>query len=382
VNSAVEAMKLGAEDYLTKPVNPDELLMLIARCIEFRRKDETIRQLQERLDERLGFEKMIGSSQAMLDVFEQARLAAQADCTVLVTGESGTGKELIAEALHHNSPRRNGPFMTVNMAAVPEHLVESELFGHVKGAFTGALAARTGRFEAAHTGTLFIDEIGDFALSSQAKLLRVLENHMVTPVGSNDDRQVDVRAIAATSRKIEEMVKDGRFREDLYYRLNVVTIHLPSLRERREDIPLLTAHFLKAFGTAHGKTELQIDPSLMDFLECFSWPGNVRQLRNVVENMVVLSRSNNLTIDNLPAQLEADPLIESGRIAGVTTSLVALQRSAVERALVECNGHRTRAAESLGISVRTLQRKLKAWGLEKADHRSVENHLQAAGHDH
>jgi DNA-binding NtrC family response regulator len=382
VNSAVEAMKLGAEDYLTKPVNPDELLMLISRCIEFHRKDETIRQLQERLDERLGFEKMIGSSQAMMDVFEQARLAAQADCTVLVTGESGTGKELVAEALHHNSPRRNGPFMTVNMAAVPEHLVESELFGHVKGAFTGALAARTGRFEASHGGTLFIDEIGDFALSSQAKLLRVLENHMVTPVGSNDDRQVDVRAIAATSRRLEEMVKDGGFREDLYYRLNVVTIHLPALRDRREDIPLLTAHFLKTFGAAHGKTELQLDPSLMDFLESFSWPGNVRQLRNVVENMVVLSRSNLLTIDNLPAQLEVDPLIESGRVPNGTTSLVALQRSAVERALVECNGHRTRAAESLGISVRTLQRKLKAWGLEKADHRSADHHLQAAGHDH
>src|SRR5438874_4022584 len=309
---------------------------------------------------------MVGSSGAILDVFEQARMAAQADCTVLVTGESGTGKELVAEALHHNSPRRNGPVMTVNMAAVPEHRVESELFGHVKGAFTGALAARTGRFEAAHCGTLFIDAIGDFALASQAKLLRVLENHMVTPVGSNDDRQVDVRAIAATSRRLEEMVKDGRFREDLYYRLNVVTIQLPALRERREDIPLLTAHFLKIFGGAHGKTDMQIDPSLMDFLETFTWPGNVRQLRNVVENMVVLSRGETLTPDNLPASLEIDPLLESGRIASGTTSLVALQRSAVEKALVECNGHRTRAAESLGISVRTLQRKLKAWGLEKS----------------
>jgi DNA-binding NtrC family response regulator len=382
VNSAVEAMKLGAEDYLTKPVNPDELLILIARCIEYHRKDETIRQLQERLDERLGFEKMIGSSRAILDVFEQARMAAQADCTVLVTGESGTGKELIAEALHHNSPRRNGPFMTVNMAAVPEHLVESELFGHVKGAFTGALAARTGRFEAAHGGTLFIDEIGDFALASQAKLLRVLENHTVTPVGSNDDKTVDVRAIAATSRRLEEMVKDGRFREDLYYRLNVVTIHLPALRERREDIPLLTAYFLKSFGAAHGKTELQIDPTLMDFLENFSWPGNVRQLRNVIENMVVLARSDNLTLENLPASLEVDPLLESARLLSGTTSLVALQRSAVEKALVECNGHRTRAAESLGISVRTLQRKLKAWGLEKVEHRGSDHHFHSAGKAH
>jgi len=271
----------------------------------------------------------------------------------------------VAEALHQNSPRRNGPFMTVNMAAVPEHLAESELFGHVKGAFTGALGARVGRFEAAHGGTLFIDEIGDFALSSQAKLLRVLENHVVTPVGSNDDKQVDVRAIAATSRKLEDMVKESRFREDLYYRLNVVTIHLPALRERREDIPLLTAHFLKTFSSQHGK-QLTIDPALMDFLESFSWPGNVRQLRNVVENMVVLARGELLTLENLPASLELDPLLESGRISAGTTSLVALQRSAVEKALVECNGHRTRAAESLGISVRTLQRKLKAWGLEKS----------------
>jgi DNA-binding NtrC family response regulator len=379
VNSAVEAMKLGAEDYLTKPVNPDELLILIARCIEFHRKDQTIRQLQERLDERLGFEKMIGSSGAILDVFEQARMAAQADCTVLVTGESGTGKELVAEALHHNSPRRHGPFMTVNMAAVPEHLVESELFGHVKGAFTGALAARTGRFEAAHMGTLFIDEIGDFALSSQAKLLRVLENHTITPVGSNDDKQVDVRAIAATSRKLEEMAKDGRFREDLYYRLNVVTIHLPALRERREDIGLLAMHFLKTFGAAHGKTDLQIDPSLMDFLENFYWPGNVRQLRNVIENMVVLARTDTLTLENLPASLEIDPLLERGQTSSGPTSLVALQRSAVERALVECNGHRTRAAESLGISVRTLQRKLKAWGLEKHEHRLPDTHFHGAG---
>jgi DNA-binding NtrC family response regulator len=378
VNSAVEAMKLGAEDYLTKPVNPDELLILVARCLELRRKDETIRQLQERLDERLGFEKMIGSSRAILDVFEQARMAAQADCTVLVTGESGTGKELVAEALHQNSPRRNGPFMTVNMAAVPEHLVESELFGHVKGAFTGALAARTGRFEAAHCGTLFIDEIGDFALASQAKLLRVLENHTVTPVGSNDDKVVDVRAIAATSRNLEQMVKDGRFREDLYYRLNVVTIHLPALRERREDIPLLAAYFLKSFGEQHAKTQLEIDPSLMDFLESFAWPGNVRQLRNVVENMVVLARGNTLTLDNLPASLEFDPLLESERMNSGPTSLVALQRSAVEKALVECNGHRTRAAESLGISVRTLQRKLKAWGIDKPERGAPSGHLHGA----
>ena len=367
VNTAVEAMKLGAEDYLTKPVNPEELLILIGRCFEMHTKDETIRQLQERLDERLGFEQIVGSSRVILEVFDQARRAARADCTVLVTGESGTGKELIAEALHQNSPRKAGPFVTVNMAAVPEHLVESELFGHVKGAFTGAMAARIGRFEAAHTGTLFIDEIGDFALASQAKLLRVLENHTITPIGSNDDKQVDVRVVAATSRCLEDMVKAHEFREDLYYRLNVVTIHLPPLRQRPEDIPLLVAAFLKTLGEAYSKPDLQVDPVLMHYLETYSWPGNVRQLRNTVESMVVLARSKTLTLEDVPATLESDPLIANGRCVAPGQSLKDLQRAAMEKALAEFNGNRTRAAEALGISVRTLQRKLKTWGMETSE---------------
>lgn len=365
VTSAVEAMKLGADDYLTKPVNPDELLIQIARCFESHRKDVTIRNLQERLDERLGFEKIIGQSDAIMEVMEQARLAAQADCTVLITGESGTGKELIAEALHQNGARKNGPFITVNMAAVPEQLVESELFGHVKGAFTGAMAARVGRFEAAHHGTLFIDEIGDFALASQAKLLRVLENHTITPIGGNDDKQVDVRAVAATSRNIEDMIRNNLFREDLYYRLNVVTIHLPPLRERPEDIPLLATHFLRLFAKEHNKPNIEMDGSLIHFLQNFSWPGNIRQLRNAIENMVVLAPGDRLTVDNLPPKLSADPLQDHQKVQISTNSLVELERVAVEKALAEFNGHRTKAAESLGISVRTLQRKLKAWGLEK-----------------
>lgn len=367
IESAVEAMKLGAEDYLTKPVNPDELLILLARCLEFHSKDETIRQLQERLDERLGFERIVGASKEILEIFEQARRAARSECTVLVTGESGTGKELIAEALHQNSLRREGAFVTVNMAAVPEHLVESELFGHVKGAFTSAIAARMGRFEAAHNGTLFIDEIGDFALASQAKLLRVLENHTITPIGSNDDKQVNVRVVAATSRHLEEMVRDREFREDLYYRLNVVTIHLPSLRDRPEDIPLLAAHFLKQMSEAHGKGELEYDSSLMHFLTSYEWPGNVRQLRNCIESMVVLARGSLLTLDDLPATLDSDPLLAGGRLTPMGKSLRDLQRVAVEQALAEHQGNRTRAAEALGISVRTLQRKLKAWGMEKAE---------------
>lgn len=366
VNSAVEAMKLGADDYLTKPINPDELLIQIARCFESHRKDATIKQLRERLDERLGFEKIIGQSDAILDVMEQARLAAQADVTVLITGESGTGKELIAEALHHNGTRKNGPFITVNMAAVPEQLVESELFGHVKGAFTGAMAARMGRFEAAHGGTLFIDEIGDFALASQAKLLRVLENHTITPIGGNDDKLVDVRAVAATSRNLEEMVRNNLFREDLYYRLNVVTIHLPPLRERPEDIPLLAAHFLRIFGKEHNKPDMEMDRELMGFMQSFAWPGNIRQLRNAVENMVVLAAGNRLTIENLPSRLSTEPMRDMQRVQISTNSLVDLERAAVEKALAEFNGHRTRAAESLGISVRTLQRKLKAWGIDRS----------------
>jgi DNA-binding NtrC family response regulator len=348
-------------------VNPDELLILLTRCLEFHSKDDTIRQLQERLDERLGFERIIGASKQILEIFEQARRAAQSECTVLVTGESGTGKELIAEALHQNSFRREGPFVTVNMAAVPEHLVESELFGHVKGAFTSAIAARMGRFEAAHDGTLFIDEIGDFALASQAKLLRVLENHTITPIGSNDDKQVNVRVVAATSRHLEVMVRDREFREDLYYRLNVVTIHLPALRERTEDIPLLAAHFLKQFSEAHNKPDLEFDPGLLHFLTGYEWPGNVRQLRNCIESMVVLARGKLLTPDDLPATLDSDPLIGNGRLGPGGKSLRDLQRVAVEQALAEHSGNRTRAAEALGISVRTLQRKLKAWGMEKAE---------------
>lgn len=367
VSTAVEAMKLGAADYLTKPVNPEELLIVIARCIEFYQKDEKIRQLQERLDEHLGFEKIIGSSKAILEIFEQARRAAQTDCTILVTGESGTGKELIAEALHQNSSRKEGPFVTVNMAAVPEHLAESELFGHVKGSFTGAMAARVGRFEAAHRGTLFIDEIGDFALASQAKLLRVLENHTVTPVGSNDDRKVDVRVVAATSRNLEAMVRNGTFREDVYYRLNVVTLHLPPLRQRQEDIPLLVAYFVKSIGAAHNRADLTVEPDLMRFLESYEWPGNVRQLRNTLESMIVLASDNVLRLSALPSQLENDPRLDHARLDSQSVSLKDLQRAAVEKALADCHGHRTHAAAALGISVRTLQRKLKAWGHQAAE---------------
>lgn len=372
VTTAVDAMKLGALDYLTKPINPDELFILINRCLEFRSKDETIRNLRERLDDRLGFEKMIGVSKAILNIFDQARRAAKADCTVLITGESGTGKELVAEALHHNSARCRGPFITVNMAAVPEQLVESELFGHIKGSFTGAMGSRVGRFESADSGTLFIDEIGDFAQASQAKLLRVLENHKITPIGSNDDKLVNVRVVAATSRHLEDLVQQQKFREDLYYRLNVVTIHLPPLRERAEDIPLLVAHFNKTICAAQNRPELKLDPELVHFLQNYEWPGNVRQLKNAIESMIVLAHNDQLTLDDLPCTIDNDPLIAQNRVStssgnGSGGLLRDLQRAAVEKTLAEHKGNRTRTAEALGISVRTLQRKLKGWGLENND---------------
>lgn len=367
VNSAVDAMKLGAEDYLSKPVNPDELLLVINRCLENRRKDETIADLQQRLDERLGFESIVGQSKAMLETFENARRAAATTSTVLVTGESGTGKELIAAAIHQNSPRRAGSFITVNMAAVPEHLVESELFGHTKGSFTGATESRIGRFEAANGGTIFIDEIGDFKLESQAKLLRALENRRITPVGSNADRDIDVRVVAATSRCLERLVRAGEFREDLYYRLNVINLRLPALRERREDIPLLVDHFLRELAKKLQRPVLQVDSELKDYLITHDWPGNVRQLRNCLESMVVLARSETLTIDDIPATLENELSTLDHVSIPPGTKLYELQREAVERALEQHVGNRTHAARSLGISVRTLQRKLKAWGLAQED---------------
>lgn len=365
VNSAVDAMKLGAEDYLSKPVNPDELLMLVDKCLESKRKDDTIADLQYRLDERLGFEKIVGRSKAMLETFDHARRAAATDSTVLITGESGTGKELIAEAIHQNSPRKEGPFVTVNMAAVPEHLVESELFGHVKGAFTGATDSRTGRFETANEGTIFIDEIGDFKLESQAKLLRVLENRVVTPIGSNNDREVNVRVVAATSRNLEQMVRNEEFREDLYYRLNVVNLRLPPLRERREDIPLLVSHFLRELCKETHRPLLTLDPRLKEYLETHDWPGNVRQLRNCLESMIVLAAGDTLTVDQLPATVKTDISSADHMNIPPDTKLEALEREAIEQALEHHNGNRTHAAKSLGISVRTLQRKLKAWGMDQ-----------------
>lgn len=314
-----------------------------------------------------GFSRIIAASPIMRDAIERARRAARTDSTVLVVGESGTGKELIAEGIHRCSRRSSGPFVVVNMAAIPDSLVESELFGHVKGAFTGANTDRIGRFQAADGGTLFIDEIGDFPLESQAKLLRALESLTVTPVGSCRDRTVDVRVVAATSRDLRKMLREGTFREDLYYRLNVITLQLPPLRERDGDVRLLVETFLENLCAQNQRPLLTVEPDLMHFLETFDWPGNVRQLRNCLESMVVMAHGETLAVDELPPHLhqqsagaEDDIRIPPG------TSLELVERKAILQALDYFRGNRLQAAESLGISVRTLQRRLKTWGTVEA----------------
>jgi DNA-binding NtrC family response regulator len=366
VNSAVEAMKAGAFDYLTKPVNSEELVMQIGRAIDSLNKDKEIDNLRRRLDQKFGLDKIIGQSRQMKEVFDKIHRAAPVDSTVLILGESGTGKELVAQALHHNSPRKKGPFVAVNCAAVPATLVESELFGHVRGAFTGATDKRIGRFQQASGGTLFVDEIGDFELGLQAKLLRVLETLTLTPVGGQEDHKVDVRVVAATSRDIRHMVAESKFREDLFYRLNVVTIQLPALRDRPDDIPILVDHFLREISEQKHTAPRRVTREVMERFQSYRWPGNVRELRNALESMMVLADGEVMTEKDLPDR------IDGGSGSGsapqqIPTGLTMeeLERLAITKALDLSGGNRTHAAARLGISVRTLQRKIRQY--EDAD---------------
>jgi len=365
-NNIVDAMRKGAYDYVTKPINTDELVLLIRRAIEHMQKDKEIDHLRRRLDQRFGLDQIIGSSKQMKDVFAKIQRAAPVDSTVFILGESGTGKELVAQALHHNSLRKKNAFVAVNIAAVPPTLVESELFGHVRGAFTGATDRRVGRFEQADGGTLFIDEVGDFELALQAKLLRVLETLTVTPVGGHEDRKVDVRVLAATSRDIRKMVEAGTFREDLFYRLNVVTITLPPLRERPDDIPVLVEHFLKEITANKHTSPRKISPEVMRRFQIYRWPGNVRELRNTLESMMVLAEGEMLTERDLPERIAEGSLPRSAS-QEIPTGLTMeeLEKLAITKALDQYGGNRTHAANRLGISVRTLQRKLRQYELEK-----------------
>ena len=366
ISNAVEAIKAGAFDYITKPVNPDELMLLVHRAVDTMQKDKEIDNLRRRLDQKFGLDQIVGQSKQMKDVYAKIQRAAMVDSTVLILGESGTGKELVAQALHHNSPRKKGPFVAVNCAAVPATLVESELFGHVRGAFTGATDRRVGRFEQADGGTLFIDEIGDFELGLQAKLLRVLETLTLTPVGGYEDKKVNVRVLAATSRDIIKMVAEGKFREDLYYRLNVVTIQLPSLRERPDDVPLLVEHFLKEISEQKHTPARRMDPAVMRRFLAYRWPGNVRELRNTLESMMVLADADLLTENDLPPRIaEGSPgAVMPSKELPTGMTMEELEKLAITKALEQCGGKRTRAAESLGISVRTLQRKLRQYQME------------------
>ncbi|MEI6787201.1 MAG: sigma-54 dependent transcriptional regulator [bacterium] len=375
VETAVEAMKLGAYDFLTKPVNLDHLDILLKRALHSHEVETENLTLRAQLDNRFGLEAIIGQSDPMREVFETIQQAAPTQATILILGESGTGKELVAQAIHRLSSRAKGPFIPVHCAALTPSLLESELFGHEKGAFTGAADRRRGRFELADTGTLFLDEIAEIQTSVQVKLLRVLEERQFERVGGHQTLDVDIRLIAATNADLAAMVKAGTFRNDLYFRLDVVSITLPPLRKRPDDIPLLCARFLKEFSVRNNKPVEDITPDALDSLSAYSWPGNVRELRNVIERMVVLSRTPRLTVRDLPAALRdavqaGTPRIatgwkaETGRIAA-PESMADAERVMIEAALKRNNENRTLAAGQLGISRRTLQRKLKEYRNER-----------------
>jgi len=366
VESAVEAMKQGAFDYITKPVDADALKLTVARALRLERLEEENRILRERLGERFDFSRMIGNSPPMRAVFETLALVAPTDATVLIQGESGTGKELVANALHENSPRAGSPFVKVNCAALHENLLESELFGHEKGAFTGATEQRKGRFELAHGGTLFLDEIGDMSSATQAKILRVLQEGEFERVGGTRTLRVDVRVVAATHRNLREMVEAGGFRQDLYYRLSVVPIELPPLRDRGDDIVLLATHFLEHYAKKNRKTIRGFTPEAVRLLLRHDWPGNIRELQNAVERAVILCLGERISPHELPLSGKP-PLRDAGPPPlrpGVT--LKEMERELIRLTLEQAGGNRTRAAEMLGISRQTLLNRLKEDAADRA----------------
>ena len=362
IESAVQAMHDGAYDFLTKPVNLDRLSLLVKRALGSRELALQNRAMQEELERRSGFASIIGRSAEMRQVFEMVRQVAPSRSSVLITGESGSGKEMIAEALHYNSPRKDRSFIKLHCAALTESLLESELFGHEKGAFTGAIARKRGRFELAHLGTLFLDEIGEINQNVQIKLLRVLEEKRFERVGGEETIEVDVRLIAATNRDLKEAIAKGVFREDLYYRLNVVNIHVPPLRERKEDIPLLVAAFLKEFSQENGKLIDGIDPKARLALYNYSWPGNVRQLRNSIESAVVLSKTATITLEDLPPNIRGETGGDSLRLP-LGTRLAEVEKEVIRSTLAREGGNKSRTAEILGIGRKTLHRKIEEYGL-------------------
>lgn len=381
IELAVAAMKDGADDFLTKPITDiAQMEQRVAKAIEKNALLRKVEELQHEIDARRGIDTFTGDSPAMEKIYKLIRQSAKANASVLIEGPSGTGKELVAKALHDLSPRANGPFVAVECAALSPTLIESELFGHEKGAFTGADKLKIGKFEAASGGTLFLDEITEIDLATQVKLLRVLESRTLQRVGGNSDVKVDFRLVAATNRDLAAYVREGKFREDLYYRLNVIDIRLPALKDRPGDIALLVSRFTKEFAKKNDVEIKGIDPAALKALEAYSWPGNVRQLRNVIERMVVLADGSRLTMADIPEEITDDAAVAPSAPAPVASSpaatnapaaapasgsLADTEKSIILKTLEECGFNKTKTAEKLGISRRTLHRKLNEWSIDK-----------------
>ena len=367
VEAAVTALKEGAFDFLSKPINLKELKHRIDRALVQRSMAIEIADLHRRLREQHGIDNMVGQCPPMRELFEKIKLVAETNSTVMIIGESGTGKELVARSLHLNSRRCDRPFLPINCAAIPDTLVESELFGHQKGAFTGASENRKGVFQTAEKGTLFIDEIGEMPLGLQSKLLRAIENKTIMPVGSAHEVPVDVRLVAATNRDLEQAVKQREFREDLYYRLKVIVLRLPPLRERRDDIPVLVRFFIDQLVEETGRTVQEITADALNALREYDWPGNVRELRNTLEGIIVLSMKEKIELSDIPDHIRSLERNPSQSTFEPGMKLVDMEREAIRRTLEITGGHRSETASRLGVSVRTLQRKIKEYGLANDD---------------
>ncbi len=371
-DDAIKAVRAGAYDYVSKPFQIEDLRIIIRNALEARRLRKENIELKQAIENKSKFEQIVGRSKAMVEIFNLVQKIAPSKASVLILGESGTGKELIAKAIHHRSPRARKPFVTINCSAIPETLLESELFGHVRGSFTGAVANKPGLIEVAHTGTLFLDEIGEIPLSTQAKLLRFLQEKEVRRVGGNEDKKVDVRIIAATNRDLEKMMEEGAFREDLYYRLNVIRISIPPLREREEDVPALIEHFMEKYCQEQRKKIMKVSSLAMRVLCSYDFPGNVRELENIIERCVTLEQSDQLSAQTLPSRLVEDTKPTSMMAEldipqegiDLNTTLEDLERKFITRALEMTGYNRSRSARLLGISSRSLRYRLVKLGMD------------------
>lgn len=374
IESSIEAIKRGAYYYIEKPINMEELYLLLMRAVEFTQMSTKLETLHEELEQRIGYENFIGKSKAMSRVFSMIKRIKNIDSNVLILGESGTGKELVARSIHNSGKRKNGPLQIVNCAAIPETLLESELFGYEKGAFTGATERKEGKWVAANGGTLFLDEVSEMPISLQAKLLRVLQEREVTPLGSNTKISLDVRIVCATNKKLEQMVKEGKFREDLYFRLNVIPIVMPALRERKEDLPLLINHFLEKYCQEMSLEKKTLSASARRILQEYSYPGNVRELENIIEYAVALSSGDVIKDTDLPRNVqEQQPIVTSSEMDDIGNFLkipVGVPMSEVEKKVIAAtlnhfSWHRQKTAHALKISERSLRDKIKSFGLER-----------------